>query len=124
MKFTHPLSIDDLLQIIGSKIKVIGDKDAKVTGINEIHGVEKGDITFVDHPKYYEKALKCDADFVLIDIEPEETYGKTLLISDDPFRDYVKLVKHFIIFIAQDSFIHPEAEIGEGTVLQPGFCGT
>jgi UDP-3-O-[3-hydroxymyristoyl] glucosamine N-acyltransferase len=26
-------------------------------GMNEIHVVEKGDIVFVDHPKYYTKAL-------------------------------------------------------------------
>ncbi len=124
MKFNNPLSTDDLLQIIGNNVKIIGDRNLKIRGINEIHGVEEGDITFVDHPKYYEKALKCKADFVIIDIEPEDTFGKTLFISDDPFRDYVKIVKHFRIFIPQDSFIHQEAEIGEGTVLQPGvFVG-
>ena len=34
-----------------------GDPNMPVTGINEIHMVEAGDMTFVDHPKYYAKAL-------------------------------------------------------------------
>jgi UDP-3-O-[3-hydroxymyristoyl] glucosamine N-acyltransferase len=29
--------------------------------MNEIHVVEKGDIVFVDHPKYYTKALNSAA---------------------------------------------------------------
>jgi UDP-3-O-[3-hydroxymyristoyl] glucosamine N-acyltransferase len=33
--------------------------------MNEIHG-RKGDIVFVDHPKYYDKALNSAATIVLI----------------------------------------------------------
>ena len=124
MKFEKPLRAKELAQIIGNNIEIQGDENALVTGINEIHMVVPGDITFVDHPKYYTKALESDASFVIIDIKPENSYGKTLFISSDPFRDYVKLVKHFRVFIPQDSFIHPEAKIGEGTILQPGvFVG-
>jgi len=124
MKLEKPLQVKELAQIIGNDIEIQGDENALVTGINEIHMVVPGDITFVDHPKYYTKALESDASFVIIDIKPENSYGKTLFISSDPFRDYVKLVKHFRVFIPQDSFIHPEAKIGEGTILQPGvFVG-
>jgi len=124
MVFDKPLKAKELADIIGSNIELLGDENAIVTGINEIHMVEPGEITFVDHPKYYEKALTSKASFVILDIRPENAYGKTLFISDDPFRDYVKLVKRFRIFIPQDSFVHPDAKIGEGTVLQPGvFVG-
>ncbi len=124
MVFEKPLRAKDLALIIGNNIEILGDEDSMVKGINEIHMVIPGDITFVDHPKYYTKALESDASFVIINVKPENTYGKTLFISSDPFRDYVKLVKHFRKFIPQDGFIHPEAEIGEGTILQPGvFVG-
>ena len=124
MKFEQPLPLKDLAQIIQNDIQIIGDEMAMVEGINEIHMVEPGDITFVDNPKYYTKALESKADFVILDIKPEKSYGKTLLISSDPFRDYVKLVTHFRKFIPQGSFIHPDAQIGEGTILQPGvFVG-
>ena len=124
MIFEKPLRAKDLAQIIGNNVEILGDENAVVTGINEIHMVVSGDITFVDHSKYYTKALESNASFVIIDIKPENTYGKTLFISSDPFRDYVKLVKHFRIFIPQDCFVNPDAKIGEGTVLQPGvFVG-
>jgi UDP-3-O-[3-hydroxymyristoyl] glucosamine N-acyltransferase len=124
MKFEKPLQIKNLAEIIQNNVKIIGDETAEVKGINEIHMVEPGDITFVDHPKYYTKALESKAGFVIINIEPGNANGKTLLISSDPFRDYVKLVKHFRKFIPQDSFIHPDTQIGEGTILQPGvFVG-
>ena len=54
-------------------------------GMNEIHVVQAGDIVFVDHPKYYEKALHSKATIVLINKEVECPEGKALLISDDPF---------------------------------------
>ncbi|MCL2131014.1 MAG: UDP-3-O-(3-hydroxymyristoyl)glucosamine N-acyltransferase [Lentimicrobiaceae bacterium] len=124
MVLDKPLKVIELSNIIGSHVEILGDENTVVTGLNEIHMVESGDITFVDHPKYYEKVLKSKADVVLIDIKPENTYGKVLLISDDPFRDYVKLVKRFRIFVPQDAFVHPDAQIGEGTMLQPGvFVG-
>ena len=124
MIFEKPLQAKEIAQIIGNDVKIIGDETALVTGINEIHMVVSGDITFVDHPKYYAKALESKASFVIINVEQENTYGKTLFISSDPFRDYVKIVKHFRKFISQDSFINPDAEIGEGTRIQPGvFVG-
>jgi UDP-3-O-[3-hydroxymyristoyl] glucosamine N-acyltransferase len=124
MIFEKPLRAKDLALIIGNGVEIVGDGDSMVKGINEIHMVSAGDVTFVDHSKYYTKALESNASFVIIDVKPENTYGKTLFISSDPFRDYVKIVKHFRKFIPQDSFIHPDAEIGEGTCIQPGvFIG-
>lgn len=124
MVFEQPISPNDILALIGNNVEFIGDKKSTITGINEIHGVEKGDITFVDHPKYYEKALKSEADFIILDKKPDDNNGKSLFITDDPFRDYVKIVKHFRKFIPQDTFVHPDTKIGEGTILQPGvFVG-
>ncbi|MBO4581996.1 MAG: UDP-3-O-(3-hydroxymyristoyl)glucosamine N-acyltransferase [Bacteroidales bacterium] len=124
MIFNQPIALKELLDIIGHHVEVQGDSNAMVSGINEIHMVQPGEITFVDHPKYYEKVLKSQASFIILDIHPENSYGKTIIISDDPFRDYVKLVKHFRQFHAQDVFVHPGAQIGEGTILQPGvFVG-
>jgi hypothetical protein len=43
-----------------------GDFGEVVFGINEIHKVSKGDLTFVDTPKYYDKVLKSAASFIII----------------------------------------------------------
>ena len=46
--------------------------------MNEIHVVEEGDIVFVDHPKYYQKALDSEATTVLINKEVDCPSGKSL----------------------------------------------
>jgi len=122
MKFTEGITVREIADITGTEI--IGDSDFVATGINEIHMVEKGDITFVDHPKYYDKVLKSAASVVLINKKDEATRGKTLLYCDDPFSAYVTLVKRFRPFIPATAMVSDTAEIGEGTVIQPGvFVG-
>jgi len=122
MKFPKEYTLKEISQLI--KQSFIGDADFAVTGINEIHMVEKGDLTFVDHPKYYDKALNSAATTILINKEVECPEGKALIISETPFDDYMKLVKHFRPFEAASAMISPTAEIGEGTVIQPGaFIG-
>ena len=122
MKFTKVYPLKDIAQIINCNF--VGDTDFPVHGMNEIHVVEPGDIVFVDHPKYYDKALQSAATIVLINKEVECPEGKALLISDDPFRDFNKLTKHFRPFQASNAAISDSAIIGEGTVIQPNcFIG-
>ena len=122
MKFPKPHTLEQISGIINSKF--IGYKDFPVLGMNEIHVVTEGDIVFVDHPKYYDKALQSAATIVLINKEVECPEGKALLISDDPFRDFNKLTNHFKPFVSSNKSISTTAKIGEGTVIQPNcFIG-
>jgi UDP-3-O-[3-hydroxymyristoyl] glucosamine N-acyltransferase len=92
--------------------------------MNVIHVVESGDIVFVDHPKYYDKALQSAATIVLINKNVDCPSGKALLISDDPFRDFNKLTNYFKPFQSSNNSISTSAKIGEGTVIQPNtFVG-
>lgn len=122
MKFTSIHSLKEIAEIIGCHY--VGADDFAVHGMNEIHVVEPGDIVFVDHPKYYDKALQSAATIVLINKEVDCPEGKALLISDDPFRDFNVLTKHFRPFVAANVSISASAQIGEGTVIQPNcFIG-
>lgn len=122
MKFTPQQSLESIAKIINCDY--VGHAEFPVLGMNEIHVVEPGDIVFVDHPKYYEKALKSDATIILINKQVECPEGKALLISDDPFRDFNKLTAHFNPFIASKASISNSSQIGEGTVIQPNvFIG-
>lgn len=122
MKFPKSHFLQEIANLLNCKF--IGDKDFQVLGMNEIHVVEPGDIVFVDHPKYYDKALQSAATIVLINKEVECPEGKALLISDDPFRDFNILTKHFKPFQFANVAIAPSAEIGEGTIIQPNtFVG-
>lgn len=122
MKFPRVHTLEEIATVIGSRF--VGDKLFEVHGMNEIHVVEPGDIVFVDHPKYYDKALQSAATIVLINKEVECPAGKALLISDDPFRDFNKLSQHFRPFRMASAVISESAQVGEGTVIQPNaFIG-
>ena len=122
MKFPQQHTLEQIATIISSEF--VGPADFPVLGMNEIHVVTPGDIVFVDHPKYYDKALNSAATVVLINKEVDCPEGKALLISDDPFRDFNKLTKYFKPFEKATSNVAASAEIGEGTVVQPGaFVG-
>lgn len=118
MKLEKPHTLTEIAGII--KGKAIGKSDFYITGFNEIHKVEAGDLSFVDHPKYYEKALTSAANTILINKEVECPVGKALIISDDPFRDYNLLTSYFRKFEPSTSLISSKARIDEHTVVQPG----
>ncbi len=122
MKFPKIHTLKEIAEIIGSEF--VGDANFPVHGMNEIHVVEPGDIVFVDHPKYYDKALQSAATIVLINKQVDCPDGKALLVSDDPFRDFNKLTRHFRPFVSASVAISESATIGEGTIIQPNvFVG-
>ena len=93
MKFDRTQELADIAAILGCDY--VGEPDYPVKGMNEIHVVDPGDIVFVDHPKYYEKALASKASVILINKEVECPRGKALLISERPFDDFNRLADHF-----------------------------
>ena len=122
MKFPSPVSVEWIAALIDAS--VIGNKNGSATGINEIHKVENGDLVFVDHPKYYNMCIQSAATFIIINKEAEVPEGKALLIVDEPFEAYLKIVNHFRPFVPSTQLVSATAIIGEGTVIMPGaFIG-
>lgn len=122
MKFPTPHTLEQIATLLNCEF--VGAKDFPVMGMNEIHVVQNGEIVFVDHPKYYDKALQSAASVVLINKRVACPEGKALLISDDPFRDFNVLTRFFRPFEKAQGPISVSANIGEGTVVQPNvFIG-
>lgn len=122
MKFPQAHTLQQIATIISSEY--IGNPDFLVLGMNEIHVVSSGDIVFVDHPKYYDKALESAATIILINKKVDCPKGKALLISEDPFRDFNKLTQYFKPFEKANSLVSETAKIGNNTIIQPGvFIG-
>jgi len=122
MKFPKTHTLKEIAKITNTQF--IGDANFPVKGINEIHVVKEGDVVFVDHPKYYDKALRSKATVVLINKKVDFPKGKALLISDDPFRDFNKLSNHFNPFKPANNSISESAKIGKNTIIQPNvFLG-
>lgn len=122
MKFFQPQTLKQIALILNCDY--VGDENFPVLGMNEIHVVKSGDIVFVDHPKYYDKALKSDATIILINKIVKCPQGKALLISDNPFDDFNKLTKYFKPFVSSSVSINPDTIIGLDTIIQPNvFIG-
>ena len=118
MKLSSAYKLKDIAALINCEFE--GNADHIITGLNEIHMVEFGDIVFVDHPKYYDKALLSKATTILINKKVDCPEGKALLISEDPFRDYNKLVRHFQPLNYSLQQIADTAIVGKTSVIMPG----
>lgn len=140
MNFSIPVPVKELVNKFN--LELIGDEHQMATGINEIHKVRPGDITFVDVEKYYEKSLNSAATIIIINKKVACPVGKSLLISDDPFAVYNQIVwdhrpmKYITsdrgenLKIGQNTHIDHgvhighEVTIGSGCYIQPGvFIG-
>jgi UDP-3-O-[3-hydroxymyristoyl] glucosamine N-acyltransferase len=122
MQFPSPVSIQWLAEFLGAEI--IGDSNGHATGINEIHKVEKGDLVFVDHPKYYDTCIRSAATYIIINKAVEVPSGKALLVVDQPFEAYLKIVRQFRPFEPAVKMISDTAVIGQNTYLYPNvFVG-
>ncbi|RXK80793.1 UDP-3-O-(3-hydroxymyristoyl)glucosamine N-acyltransferase [Filimonas effusa] len=123
MKFPASVSVQQIAAIIGAT--VVGDASAQANGINEIHQVEEGDLVFVDHPKYYDTCLKSKASHIIINTDKVEVpAGKTLLVTDQPFEAYLKIVNHFRPFVAATEPVSDTLVKGEHTIVMPNvFIG-
>jgi UDP-3-O-[3-hydroxymyristoyl] glucosamine N-acyltransferase len=113
MKLTPARTVAELAAFLGAEYD--GDPEHLVSGINEIHRVTPGDLTFVDIPKYYQKALNSQATTILLNRRMEVPAGKALIYSDDPFRDYNRLTENYD---PRMPFVYDEKpEVGEGTQI-------
>jgi UDP-3-O-[3-hydroxymyristoyl] glucosamine N-acyltransferase len=122
MKFPKVYALQEIATIINCEY--VGKASFPIYGMNEIHVVEKGDIVFVDHPKYYTKALNSAATVILINKKVDCPEGKALLISEDPFSDFNRLTNHFKPFRSSNSSTSTSATVGQGTIVQPNvFIG-
>lgn len=122
MQFPSPVSAKWIADFISATIS--GNENSFATGINEIHKVKKGDIAFVDHPKYYEASLNSAATFIIINKDKEVPEGKTLFIVEDPFEAYLKITDHFHPFVPSKVMISSSSKTGVNTVIMPNvFLG-
>jgi len=136
MKLDRTYTLKEISEIV--QCVFIGNENHQITGINEIHMVETGDIVFVDHPKYYDKALKSAATTIIINKEVECPTGKALILSENPFDVFNQLTTHFRPLQSphsqENQFVHPSAQIypnvflgnnvkiGKNTRIYPGVC--
>lgn len=121
MQIQASISVKEVADLYNAII--IGDENAVITGINEIHKVRPGDLMFVDNEKYFQKALSSAASVILVHQATECPPGKTLLVVAHPFKVYDALVRKYrqpktiTATIAETAFVHPSATIEPGVII-------
>ncbi len=118
MQLSSPITAAELA--VKLQAELVGDGRLLITGINEIHHVSAGDLSFVDHPKYYEPALNSAATVLLIDQPRACPAGKALLVLPEPFKAYNDLVLAERPLRQWAGTIDPTASIGPETSIGPG----
>jgi UDP-3-O-[3-hydroxymyristoyl] glucosamine N-acyltransferase len=118
MQLSTPIRVKDLAAEFN--LRLVGDENQLIQGINEIHKVTPGDLTFVDAEKYYSKSVNSAATIILINKDFECPQGKTLLIGDDPFGVYNILVNRHRPEIPLNASIAPTAYVHPTAIIEPG----
>jgi len=116
MRLAQPATAAELAEELGARL--LGDGNVRITGINEIHHVETGDLSFVDHPKYYAAALA-----LLVVEQPFTVYNK-LVTRERPLRYPAQAVDPSAkvadsAYLGQGVTVGPGAVIGENCHLEP-----
>jgi len=123
MKFSEPIPVKKIAANYG--LKIIGDDSLLASGINEIHKVENGDITFSDVKKYFRKSLESAATIIILNEVADCPPGKVILLADEPFKVYNDIVtKHRPLRplsskVAITANVHPSARVEPGVVIGP-----
>ncbi|MDI9357664.1 MAG: UDP-3-O-(3-hydroxymyristoyl)glucosamine N-acyltransferase [Phycisphaerales bacterium] len=116
MKFKDPIPVQALAKFLG--VSVTGNLENKAYGINEIHRVAEGDICFVDHPKYYYSSLNSKATIIIINSDKELVpQGKSLLIAEDPFVCYLRIVEKYAPLSNIQTTQLSSAQVGKTSVV-------
>lgn len=119
MKFDKPIPILQLAKQIGAT-DILGDTSINALGINEIHQVREGDITFSDVKKYFDKALQSRATIIILNEKIEDIpEGKVILIHHQPFEAYDSIVRAHRPFQPLFNTVAESAVVHESVILEP-----
>jgi UDP-3-O-[3-hydroxymyristoyl] glucosamine N-acyltransferase len=123
MEFT----IKQISKIIDGKI--LGNDNLRITGVSSIENADDGDISFIKNERFVSKVLKTKAS-AIVSHRPIEETKKTLIIVDNPFPAFLKLLKiisdqkqqqprtiHPSAVISKDSSIGDNISIGANVVI-------
>lgn len=122
MKFPRAYTAAEIARLTGARL--IGDGRRMLTGINEIHKVQPGDITFADNEKYFSKSLQSAATAIILPKEVACPPEKVLLVLDKPFEAYDRLVRMHRPPQPLHAPISESAQVHPSAVVEPGvFIG-
>ncbi len=117
MDFPQPIPVKEVARLINAQL--LGNDQLLAKGINELHQVRPGDITFVDVAKYFSLALRSEATIVILNQETGPPEGKALLLCEQPFDAFNQLVLRYRPYQPLTQAISDQASIHPSVVIEP-----
>ncbi len=119
-------TLGELAEYVGGRVK--GNKDIKIRGIKTMDEAGEGYITFLANEKYEKKMNNTAASAIIVSPKFQDV-DKPLLISDNPYLAFAKLVDlmmnpeiEYPKTIHETAVISPTARLGEEVSMFPHVC--
>jgi UDP-3-O-[3-hydroxymyristoyl] glucosamine N-acyltransferase len=128
-----PFSLGAVAEAAGAKPRGDPDLDAEIKDVRPLDGAAKGDLSFLDNPKYLPVFVATGASACLVAAKfvssaPSET---ACLVTSEPYRGFAKALALFypdslkpkaagLCGHSQPSPVHPTAMLEPGVTVEPG----
>jgi UDP-3-O-[3-hydroxymyristoyl] glucosamine N-acyltransferase len=117
------LTLGELAERTGARL--VGDAQARISGVSGIREAEAGQITFVANPRYLHYLAETQASAVIVG-EGVEGSRIPCLVAADPYRAYLEVLQIFArtpdqppTGIDPTAIVSPKATLGENLAIGP-----
>ena len=113
-------SVNQIAVMLSGEVK--GDGNEKIKMLAKIQDAKKGQIAFLSNPKYEQFIYSTQATAVIVkrDFIPRKEISATLILVDDPYTSFTRLLEEYHKLISfqktgveEPSFMHETAAVGK-----------
>lgn len=104
---------------IASRLKcaTVGDTEIEITGLAPIEAAQAGELTFISNRKYKRYLATTEASAIITDSPKDLPYGKSALISENPYLAFAEAMWVFHPPFQHPRTIHPSAVVAASAVI-------
>ncbi len=117
MKLPRIYTLEEVANLLN--LPFIGESQTQIKGISDVYHATHEDITFADNEKYFELANKSNASVIITENSINFETKKGIILTNNAFETYNKLVSILFPFTIQKENIHPNSKIGSTSIIFP-----
>lgn len=117
------ISLRELAELVNGR--VIGDQDAKITGLGSLDDAVEGQITFLSNPKLAAKVLTTRATALILP-KGVDAFGRNVIETSNPYLAFAKILTLFSLTsekpkgVMEGAFVSGTATLGADITIYPG----
>lgn len=121
------MTLGEIAELLEGRVEG-GDPAVAITAIEPIQDAKPGSITFISNRKYVKLIATTQASAVLVSADVAQlprAEGLALVILDDPYMGFAKLMQHWtarprvVSGVSERAFVHPSATLGADVNVEP-----